>query len=1167
MFRSKLTKYPNLGANSPGIPRGGHLAACPVYWLEEKFWDSAMPDEVAKWLRDLGLGQYVETFAENAVEPEILPDLTELDLKELGVHALGHRKRLLRAIRALSRHPADDSGATTPDAEMDADEDISIWTRTPGERKPVTVLFVDVVDSTAITESLDPEDTHDLLYHAVERMCEIVERNRGAVCRFMGDGIMAMFGAPVASERHAFEACRAALQIRDALERYADELEGRYDHRIRIRAGMHSGEVVVLEVGDDPKRPEYDASGPTVPLAARMEQIANPDTIMMTASTRAMAGRLIEAEELQPAAVKGVTEPVAVFRLTGIARTDSPVAFGIQAPFVGRRAELAQFRGLLDECLASGRGQSLYLRGEPGIGKTRLVEEMIRIAAARGFGAHKILVLDFGVGKGQAAIPALARSLLRIKPGGNKRKRERKLDRAEAGQWVDPDHRVFFNDLLNLNQPLELRTLYDAMEVATRIEGRHRAVTELLTRVAGRKSVLLVIEGLHWADPEVMDFLVGLTATVAENPVLMILTSRMEGDPIDTNWRARTSEHPLVTWDLGPLRTEECLQMVNSIGNVGSGFAQMCVARAEGNPLFLEQLLLGGEKSKQADLPDSIKSLVLSRIDHLDSEDKMALRAASVLGQRFDHESLCYLLETVYYDCQRLIDHHLLRPEGTQFLFAHALIQHGAYSSLLKNQRAELHRRAARWFDDHDLVLHAEHLDHAGDEAAADAYLRAARDESGRYRPERALRLTRRGLEIAPPAERFALCCHEGEMLRILGKVPESIESYRLAATAAGGEVGRCQAWIGMAEGLSDSGAHGEVIDLLRQAEAIARDHKLVYELARIYQIRGSVLFFRGEIDACLEAGKRSLAYAREAGSTEVEALALSGLGNAEYNRGRFISAGRYFDQCLALAREQGFGRIIAANLSLRGYVTYWQNDLDAARRDCVEAIEQARRTGDQRAEMLALIIGGSFWAGIGDLAEGERWLGKAQDITRRMGARIFEGVCAYLLGRFAFQRGDLEQARQLAQDGVEILTRSESGITFGGPIAMGVLALAAENAGRSRELLSEAESLLDAGSVGHNYLNFYEDAMETCLRTGTWDEVERFADALERYTREEPLPRCDFLVARGKVLARFGRGDRDNGVGDELERLCAEANRIGLVAALPALEQARAARLKLGDR
>ena len=1120
-----------------------------------------MSDTVKNWLNTIDFGHYASLFEANDIDWELLPSVDQDVLKDIGIDSAGHRIRILKAIEHLiidqgaSKPAADNLSSIERQARFSTDEDISSWTRVPGERKPVTLLFVDVVDSTALTGHLDAEEAHNLLYQSTRKMCESVEANAGTVCRFMGDGILAMFGAPIASERHAHEACCAALEMKASIERKSKKLKNGPETGIEIRIGLHSGEVVVLEVGDDPKNPEYDASGPAVAMAARMEQSAKSGTILITHATRDLAADFIEVESRSAISVKGIADPVEVFRLKKITDSTTPKATLNRVPFVGRRVELAQFAGLMDECLKSQRGQTIFVRGDPGIGKTRLVEEMISRAAGLGFACHKVLILNFGVGKGQEAVPALVRSLLGIRQGSGKQSRAQLVDQLENEGVVDTEQRVFLNDLLDLKQPVELRILYDAMGVSARAEGKQKTVSSLLSRIASRQTILIVVEGLHWGDQEILSYLSTLNAVIAQQPAFMLLTSRMEGDPIDSSWRARTSENPIVTWDLGPLRNEDSLQMATSMNDSDGDFVHQCVERAEGNPLFLEQLLLGGVHGDSENVPDLIKSLVLSRLDQLTGQDKLALRAASVLGHRFEIEELHFLMGNASYDSQGLVDHQLIRPEGSQYLFAHALIQAAVYASLLKAHKSELHRKAADWFCERDLVLFAEHLDRAEDGAASNAYLQAAQEQLGLHRAERALQLARRGLEIAPEGERFPLCCLQGELLRYLGDISDSIYAYRLAVEAASGEIGCCQAYIGIALGLESSGAHEDAIGLLDNAEEIAREHNLLLELARIYQIRGGVLFFRGQIDDCLKANKMSLDFARESGSSEVEVQALSGLGNAEYNRGRFISARRYFDKSIGLARLHGFGREIATNLSLRGYVSCWENDLDSALSDYHEAIEKAIITGDLKTEMLTLIIGGPFWAGIGNLDEGEQWVTRALAITRRIGSSIYEAVCLYLLGRFSCQRGDYAKARELAQQGVKILRESESGLIFSGPIALGVLALATEDLQQRREILSEAETLLGVGSVGHNYLNFYEDAIEVCLQMEAWDDAERYAEALEEYTRAEPLPRSQFFIARARALASAKPGSNQQIDRVALKKLHNQASSIGLEAALPAIE------------
>ncbi len=1119
-----------------------------------------MSEKVSEWLSGLGLGQYAASFEKNAIDWELLPDLDQGTLKDMGVEATGHRLRILKAITALQLEQsstlslAENQPTNESSIHTSADEDITAWSRTSAERKPVTMLFADIVGSTALTEILDAEETHDLLYRATQRMCQAVEINQGTVCRFMGDGIMAMFGAPIASERHALEACRAALDMQRSIDKYAGELETSHDARIQIRVGLHSGEVVVLEVGDDPDKPEYDASGPTVPLAARMEQSAEAGAILMTDETRALAGDLIETNEQPAVTVKGVSKPVVVHQLYKVLSATESSTITDRRPIVGRKSELAQFRGLLEACLESEYGQTVFVRGEAGIGKTRLVEEMSHLAQESGFISHKALVLDFGAGKGQAAVSSLVRSLLRIAQGGGKRERESALDQAEIDGIVDHDNRVFLNDLLDLVQPLELKTLYDSMDAQARKEGRRTSLVDMVSRLASRKPVFIVVEDLHWADSATLDYLARLAKAVAECPVLMVMTSRAEGDPLDTTWRASAGETPIATWDLSPLHKEESIKLVSAFIDTNDSLAKRCIERAAGNPLFLEQLLLSIEKGASESVPDSIKSLVLSRMDQLPNKDKQALQAAAVLGQRFSLDGLRFLVGNPTYECQSLVERHLLRPVGSLYQFAHALIQEGAYGSLIKRQRFGLHRQAAEWYSGRDSVLHAEHLDYAEDVDAPDAYLVAAKEQSRLYHPERALKLLHRALEIVPVSNRFEFNYLKGELLRFLGSAPESIEAFRCAGENTDDDIERCRALMGLAESLGLSGENEKLIDVLRDAEKIAKEHLLKLELSRIYQIRGVGYFCQKKTEACLDANLESLKYAREANSPEVEAQALSGMGDAEYTRGNLISAYRYFDQCIELAREHGYSRVIAANLPMRGTMSLWQNDIESMKVDFREALNLAEKTRHVRAEMVAL-LGASFLADIGELNEGEIWLQRGLALTRRLGWSNAEVFFVSNLGRIAIMRGDLLKGRKLAQEAVDKAREIESGMPFMGTTTLGVLALALEVPDQRQSALGEAEAFLGTGAVSYS-LRFYEDAMESCLQMKQWGEVDRYAQALEKYTRAEPLPRCDFFIGRGRALAAYGRGNRDQNTMLELRRLHDEAVKIGLKSAISSLEQ-----------
>lgn len=1121
-----------------------------------------MSATVSQWLQDLGLGQYADNFVDNDIDWDLINDIDAETLKDIGIGSAGHRIRILKAIANLrpgSSEPGVQADTSTSPTGGDLDEtEAYSWQRKAGERKPVTMLFADLVGSTALTESLDAEEAHELLYRAAQRMCQAVENNRGTVCRFMGDGVMAMFGAPLASERHALEACRAALEMQASIDAYADELDSNGGARVQIRVGLHSGEVVVLEVGDDPEQPEYDASGPTVPLAARMEQSAAAGTIQMTPQTRALAGVAIEASEGPAIEVKGFSEPIPVFRLERMLSDSESTAAATRRPITGRRSELAQFRGLMEASLEEQRGQCIHVRGDAGMGKTRLVEEMMHLAELRGFARHKALVLDFGAGKGQGAIPSLVKSLLDIDAGAGEETKKSLLDQAIDGELVDGDNRVFLNDLLDIGQPLDLKILYDAMDVEVRREGKQAALADILSRQVMRKPLLVVIEDLHWADAVTLDYLARTAALVATCPALMIFTSRIEGDPIDAGWRAQAEHIPVVTWDLGPLRREEALQLVSAYAGTEASLVDRCIERAAGNPLFLEQLLLSISTGGSERIPDSIKSLVLARLDQLPGAHKQALQAAAVLGQRFDLDGLRFLIGDTGYDCSDLIAHHLLRPEGPFLLFGHALIQEGAYDSLLKSQRVSLHRQAANWYDQRDSELYAVHLDHAGDATAAMAYLAAGREHLAQYRPDKALQLAQRGLAIASATDQFELICLKGEILRFSGATSESIEMFREACERAADDAERCRALVGLAEGLAVTEAHDELLQVMAAAETIASEKGLWLQLAITNQLRGGIHFFRGEHEQCLAVCQFALECAHKANSPEAIARALSGLADSRYCRGRFDSANRYYTECIELSRQHGLGRIIAANLSMRGFTFRFKNEPDAAIKDVHEAVALAVKTRNLRAEMVAGYAG-LYLAQLGDLAEGERLLQRGFTLGQQLGSILLQAASQGALAKIALYRGQRVEALTMAREAIDILRASDAGMAFRGASTLGTLALATDDPQERASALSEGRSLLESDSMGHNHFYFCEDAIEACLQNGQWDATAWYINHLREYTSAEPLPYSDMIMARGEALVEFGRGCRSAGLKAKLEELRDEVNRVGLHMLAISLDEALA--------
>ncbi|MCH8187661.1 MAG: AAA family ATPase [Proteobacteria bacterium] len=848
--------------------------------------------------------------------------------------------------------------------------------------------------------------------------------------------------------------------------------------------------------------------------------------------------------------VKGLVEPVPVWRLEGLRGDISGARHG---SFVGRRAERRQFGALIEACLETGGGQTILARGEAGIGKTRLVEEFAALAAASGFACHKGLVLDFGVGKGQDAVRALVRSLLGLAGGGDKAARTAAADRAIEAGWLEADARVFLNDLLDLPQPLELRALYDAMDYTLRNEGKRKALGELLAAASAARPVLLLVEDVQWADAPVLADLAYLARALFEYRAVLVMTSRVDGDPLDAAWRATARGVELTTIDLPPLREKEATEMAAAFVDTQSEFAAACVARAEGNPMFLEQLLRSAEEATAGTVPGSVQSSVLARMDMLDDRDRRALRAAAVIGQRFSLELLRHLLGDGGFSCTSLIEHYLVQPEGAEYLFGHSLIRDGAYASLLKSNRHELHERAAMWFKDRDPILHAEHLARAESLLAPGAYLEAAQGQAGDFHFETAQGLCADGLALEPePQTRCALLCLQGDVLRYLGENETSIESFRGALDCGTSDRDRCRAWLGVAGGMRVLDRYDEALDALAQAEK-ATDADPA-DVARIHFDRGNIFFPTGNIEGCLEEHEAARKYSRAAGSAEGEARALGGLGDAYYQRGRMITANKHFDDCIKLCRKHGFVRIEVANLHMRGYTRFYNIDLAGGWEDCRTAAAMAQRIGLNRAEIVAR-MGGCMLLHAGDPKAAQEELHRGLALTRRIGARRFEAWFLAFLAKAAFVEGRGDEAVTLVTEAVAI--SRETGLTFVGPMCLGILALVTEDPTVRGDALAEAEKALAEECVSHNYLFFYSDAIAVCIRIGELSAVLRYADALEEYFRAEPLRWSDYYVRWGRALAAFGAGGKNEENLGELRRLRQQAGELRLAAALPVLDAA----------
>jgi tetratricopeptide (TPR) repeat protein len=529
------------------------------------------------------------------------------------------------------------------------------------------------------------------------------------------------------------------------------------------------------------------------------------------------------------------------------------------------------------------------------------------------------------------------------------------------------------------------------------------------------------------------------------------------------------------------------------------------------------------------------------------------------MGQPFNLDALRHLIGDPRYDCAGLIERQLVRRDGQDYMFAHAMVREGVYSSLLDVKKREIHQRAAEWFENIDYMLRAEHLDRAENPGAVDAYRHAAENESKQFRFERALQLIGRGREIATDdGDVFRLLMLEGVCQSDIGNPAEAVEIYRQAQDVATDDVGRCHAWIGLASVMRPVDDYDRALATLDRAEPIARDNDMHRELSQVHYYRGSIYFPLGNLEGCLEQHGLALEYARRACSAEEETLALSGLGDANYMRGHMIKAFGYYDQCIELSHRNGFGRIEIANLVLRADTHLYQNRLKIAYDECMVAVSAAAKAGHHRAEIVAR-VGGLGWIGIetGELAATRHNLEVALDKARQIGMGRFQALALVFLAKIQALEDNWSGATASAEEAVSI--SREAGITFSGPMALGVLAVCRADPAARLDALREAEEILCDNCVSHNYFYLYRDGMEIHLHSGEWGRVEYFAQALEDYTSGEPLPWTDFFIARARVLAAYGKGTANDAATAELTRLRDEAVAVGFNTAMPALERALA--------
>jgi class 3 adenylate cyclase/tetratricopeptide (TPR) repeat protein len=1019
-----------------------------------------------------------------------------------------------------------------------------------GERRHATVAFSDLSGYTALNERLDPEEVEAIMARIKREAIAIIERHGGTVNQFVGDEVMALYGVPVARRDDPGRAVRAAFELHAAVRAIGAELASRIGSALGMHTGVSTGLVVVRR--SDARAGQFTVTGDTVNTAARLRALAADDEVVVGADTWREISMLFEAEAGDAVFVKGKQQPVVPFRIRGSRRQAD-----VGHPFIGRTEELQQFDTLLRSCSELGRGRMVIVRGDAGIGKTRLLREFQARAAASGFACHRALVLDFGAETGRDAVSSLVRGLVGLGSEAGEAERRDAATRACADGLTAAENEMFVCELLGIAPPSAQRAIYAALSLQARARGERSTMCDLVRQASMRSPLLLVIEDVHWADAWTLDRLAAIAALAQGHRLLLVASTRFENDPTAGSWRSVLHGVPTTSIDLAPLSGDEAERLARSFSGMTDALVRACVQRAAGNPLYLEQLLLNADEAGQASLPGTIQSLVHARLDRLDPADKQALQAAAVLGQRFALDALRHLIEDPAYDCSTLVAHFLVREEEHGFLFCHALIRRGVYESMLRARRRQLHARAAQWFEASDRALAAEHWDRAEDPHAPFAYLAAAEFETAQFRYERARSLAERGLELAADGEpRGALLMARAALLLELGQTSESIDAYQAALASATTPADRSRALIGMAAGMRVNDRIDDGLVALTEAQPLAEQAGLALERSRLHHLRGNLYFALGRPDDCLREHQASLEQAHAAGSSEAEAAALGGLGDAYYLQGRMRSAHEQFARCVELSREHGFAKIEASVLHMVGWCAEYLLQGRSAVEIGLQGAALAARLSDPRAEMLShALVGAVAVRALGELDLAAAHLAAVRELAAKLGAKRFHAQGRGDEAFIALQRGDRDLAHRIVQEALASL--GEAARRHFGPALYGILARVADGAAERQDALRKGEALLEAGAASHNHFHFGASAIDVMLEQRDWSGAERYCAQLEAYTAREPLPWSDFVVARGRALARFGCGERSAELRTHLAALRETAARAEFNVALPALDTA----------
>jgi class 3 adenylate cyclase len=908
-----------------------------------------------------------------------------------------------------------------------------------GERKQVTVLFADVKGSMDLSESIDPEDWHRIMERFFTILTDGVHRFEGTVNQYMGDGIMALFGAPIAHEDHAARACYAALALQDDLRRYANELRLAKGISFSVRMGLNSGEVVVGKIGDD-LRMDYTALGHTASLGARMEQIAEPGKAYLSEHTARLVEGLVALQDLGKLAIKGLKDPLRVYELQGIGRLKTHLevsrARGF-SKFVGRSSEMAVLEGALERAL-QGSGQVVGIVADPGVGKSRLCFEFVERCRARGG-----MVINEGHclahGKTIPYVPILElwRSYFGIAERDSNEEARRKI--AGTLLLLDPglhESLPLVFEFLGVTDPERPAPRMDPEAKERRLFALLRDGIQLQTE---RQPLILLIDDLHWIDRASDGWVAQLAELTNGRRFMLLLNFRPE---YDASWMKRSWYQQLPLLPLGREAVEELLAGLLghdlSLAKLGERIRE----RTGGNPFFIEEVVqslaepgsLEGAKGhyrlarpiETIEIPTTVQAVLAARIDRLPEREKQLLQTAAVIGKVFPESVLRRIAEIpdpelraslAALEQAELVFAEVLYPEA-EYAFKHPLTQEVAYHSQLRERRARTHAATARAIGevfadklDEQAAVLAHHFEAAGNALEAARWHRRAAEWAGKTNIAEALR-------------------HWQAVRRLLHEIPESAEASALAAVTY-------PSILGLAWRLG--GTEEETAAVFAEGRALAERSGDTGALARLVGNYAIVRGLAGSTTDYVTGGMEMLRFAEQTDDAGLKLATKLLLAYAHYWAGDLRQMLRYCDEGIAasgddpdLGRDVILMSPLVGLLFLRGIFLGFAGQVSRAPSVLEHATEAARQAGE---ELTYLSWGEAQTAILGELGadpgRAEEHAGRAFDAAERSGSAFDRVNAAMGVGVAKTTTGSWAEAASALDEALAIVRSTRVGILY----------------------------------------------------------------------------------------------------------------------------------------